>query len=324
MKENRLKKIKKLETYLVNGEYFFDIESRVFFLNAKKDSPILINRVVDESTYVSIHNENKKNFDGKILWFCSNGDIRVFSDSQTLTLCKSKTNYETKIENYDYFSNYFHLPKLLFKENKHLCIIEEFISSQPINHSNTHFILENIYSDYVNYFKQMVQSGNLITRSFIDFAQLDSKRHRLKQLDIIYDAIDNRLLNEPWPFIKLHGDLWTGNILLTTTESSNLVYIDWDESGSYIFFYDLFRFMWNELDVNERYDIYQCYLNGGFDAYFDAIFSLFHLSFDPTLKQDYFCLFILNYILHDSSTIPNQVKQQELADFIDKVLDLNN
>lgn len=318
-KEYKLKKIKTLEIYLMNGMYQFDRELCVFFLTSNKDSPILVSCETDKNEHVTINSKIEKKFRGEILWFCSNGDIRVFSDSKTLTLCKNKKNYMTKIDNYDYFSQHFNLPKLTFREDKNYALIEEFVHFKPNKHSDTHFILKEVYSDYMNYFKYMTQIDNYPSYSLNDLTQSNPKPNSVRQVKVLRDAIDDRLFNEKFPFIKLHGDLWTGNILLTNTETPNLVYIDWDESGNYIFFYDFFKFMWNELDVNGRYDIYQLYMDGRFDSYLDSIFSLFQLPFDPLFKKDYFCMFMLNYVLRYSDTIPDEIKQQEISDFIKKV-----
>ncbi len=55
----------------------------------------------------------------------------------------------------------------------------------------------------------------------------------LQDYQQIVTEIDRALFDVKFPFLKLHGDLWTDNLLLG---SEGLWYIDWDESAEYIFF----------------------------------------------------------------------------------------
>ena len=318
--ENKIRIIRNLEPYLLHGTYQFDDEFRFLCKTSKKNNPIVKDKRINNE-YIEIKKENSKIFQGDILWFCINGDIKIFSDFETLTLCNNKNNYIAKIENHKYFSKYFDLPKLKTSDDKTYQLIEEFIHFRKIIQSDTTFILKTIYKDYIRYFKIMKEKPCLDFRSLNNLIESNKNPINNTQFEQVCNYINAELFNKKFPYIKLHGDLWTGNILLTDTcNNTSLKYIDWDESGTYIFFYDFFKFMWNEFDVNDRYDYYQRYMNNEFDQYLDDIFSIFKVEFNSLLKRDYFCMFILNYMLDYSSNIPYLVKQEEIYNFQKKIL----
>lgn len=319
-KESKIKIICNLESYLSHGTYQFDNEFRFLSKISKKNNPIVKDKIMDDE-YIKIKKGSGNIFQGEILWFCINGDIKIFSDFETLTLCKNEKNYLAKIENYKYFSKYFDLPKLKESDDKKYQLIEEFIHFQKITKEDTKFILKSIYKDYILYLKIIKENSCEIFRSLNNLIESNRNPINKSQFEEICNYIGVELFSKKFPYIKLHGDLWTDNILLTDTNNSkSLKYIDWDESGTYIFFYDFFKFIWNEFDVNGRHDYYQRYMNNEFNQYLEDIFSIFKVEFKSSLKQDYFCMFILNYMLDYSRNIPYLVKQQEIYDFQKKIL----
>jgi len=271
---------------------------------------------------LEVKNDKHKLFRGKIMWFCSSGDIKVFSKSETLIICNNKENYLNKVENYEYFSRFFKTPTLIYKDDDKYQLIEKYIDFQRKSNQDIPFILKKIYDDYTNYFSTINRESRLAYYTLNNLLKNSSNAIQVKHVKHVFDNIDTQLFDIEFPFIRLHGDLWTENILLEKekNESSALWYIDWDESGDNIFFYDFFKFMWNELDVNGRYEYYECYLNGEFDNHFKKVFDIFQLEFHPEFKQDYFCMFILNFLLDDSGRMPYELKLKEVTHFQQKIL----
>lgn len=128
---NQEKNIKKqraveLSHYLVDGEYDLDDELRVIFKSSERNHPIIkdwllktnhqspsieVATAVNRSaqTPLKISSETPKKFSGTIMWFCSNGDIKIFSASETLIICCSEDHYLKKIDHHQYFSPFFQL-----------------------------------------------------------------------------------------------------------------------------------------------------------------------------------------------------------------------
>lgn len=331
-KKAKIKKVRQLENYLDRGTYEFDNELRVLF-NTTENNSLILDSSFDTHKFdpkwspqlhkaLEIENDKHKLFRGNIMWFCSNGDIKVFSKTETMIICNNKENYLNKVENYAYFSRFFKLPDLIYQDDDKYQLIEKYIDFQRKSNQDTPFILKSIYDDYTNYFSTIKRESRLAYHSLNDLLKTSSNAIDVDHFKHVIDNIDTQLFEIEYPVIKLHGDLWTANILLEKEkdEPSRIWYIDWDESGDYIFFYDFFKFMWNELDVNGHSEYYERYLNGEFDNHFKKVFDIFQLEFHPGFKKDYFCMFILNLLLSDSGNMPYELKQKEATDFQQKVL----
>ncbi|MBM7836908.1 hypothetical protein JOC54_000139 [Alkalihalobacillus xiaoxiensis] len=314
--EAKRAKVLELGSYLENGSYRFSTDLRVMYKETMKESPILSSFEPDTQS-IHINDDRPKLFTGTILWYCSNGDIKLFSETETLILCANKENYSRKINNQAHFAPHFRTPKLLQQDDKALLLVEEFVPFRPKKAQDHSFILSTIYEDYTRYFTEMKHQSKVTYRTMNELLQTSPHALYLQDYQQIVTEIDRALFDVKFPFLKLHGDLWTDNLLLG---SEGLWYIDWDESAEYIFFYDFFKLIWNELDVHQDTSFYDSYINGQFDSQLERIFNLFGMDYQPELKQSYFCLFFLNYILNDKSLMTYELKRVELADFKRKVL----
>ena len=331
-KKAKIKRVRQLEHYLDSGIYEFDNEFRVLFNKSESKSPILDSsfdthdfeegKLESWQKPLEVKNDKHKLFRGNMMWFCSNGDTKVFSKTETLTICDNKENYLNKVDNYAYFSRFFKLPELIYQDDDNYQLVERYIDFQRKSNQDIPFILNNIYDDCMDYFSTMKRESRLAYYTLNDLFKTSSNTIQVEHFKYVFDNIDNQLFEIEFPFIRLHGDLWTANILLEKekNEPSRIWYIDWDESGDYFFFYDFFKFMWNELDVNGHSEYYERYLNGEFDNHFKKVFDIFQLEFHPELKKDYFCMFILNFLLDDSGRMPYELKLKEATDFQQKIL----
>ncbi|GIN73781.1 hypothetical protein J14TS2_42560 [Bacillus sp. J14TS2] len=319
-------KIIELSAYLENGLYAFDKDLRTVF-NTEKATHPMINNLKDTKKEVQlsqkIEEPGLKYFHGSILWFCINGDIRIFSDDEVLVICANKESYQRKIANHTYFSSFFRIPALINQDAKHNMLTEAFINFEDKTDNNEAFILRAIYDDYRSYFNQLTLHSKVDYQTLNSLLDTSSNVIYIHQFEKIIEKIAPELLSMNLPFINLHGDMWSDNILLSSgSEGKTLWYIDWETAGEYVFFYDFFKFIWNELDVHHNYSYYKRYLGGEFDEELTCLFAIFDLKFQPKYRQSYFFLFFLNFILKDTDNIAFEYKHEEIIAFEHKVFPL--
>lgn len=319
-------KIIELSAYLENGLYTFDKDLRIVF-NTEKTAHPMVNNLKNTKKEVQlslkIEEPGLKYFQGSILWFCINGDIKIFSDDKVLVICTNKESYQRKIANYTYFSSFFRIPALVSQDAKHNILSEAFIDFEDKTDNDEAFILETIYDDYCSYFNYLTLHSKIDYQSLNSLLDKSSNASYIHQFEKIIEKVVPELLSLNLPFINLHGDMWSDNILLSyESEGKTLWYIDWEQAGKYVFFYDFFKFIWNELDVHHNYSYYKRYIAGEFDEKLTRLFAIFDLNFQPKLRQSYFCLFFLNFILEDTDNIAFKYKHEEIIAFEHKVFPL--
>src|SRR5699024_10905669 len=107
------------------------------------------------------------------------------------------------------------------------------------------------------------------------------------------EILTQDFLNEVFPAIHLHGDLWASNILIEKHDPENSYMIDWEHAKNYLFFYDLFFLMLNEAFLNQNIYYLQRYMSGNYDAELHDFFSLFGLRFKKKYRLDYLVITII-------------------------------
>ncbi|MFD1416133.1 phosphotransferase [Oceanobacillus jeddahense] len=324
-KEVQAKKDQVIEwsAYLENGLYTLDKDLRTVFNTTKTAHPMvnnLKNTKKEDQLSLEIEGSRLKYFKGSILWFCINGDIKIFSDDEVLVICSNKESYQRKIANYTYFSPFFRIPSLINQDAKHNMVMEEFVHFEDKTDNDAAFILKTVYDDYRSYFNYLMLHSKVDYQTLNHLLNTSSNVKHIHQFQKIIEKVSTELLSLNLPFINLHGDLWSDNILLTDEAGEKtLWYIDWETAGKYVFFYEFFKFIWNELDVHHNYSYYQRYIAGEFDEGLTNLFAIFHLTFEPKYRQSYFCLFFLNFILHDTDNMAFEYKREEIINFERKV-----
>lgn len=312
-----------LSAYLEDGLYTFDKDLRTVYNTAKNNHPMINHLNIpekEEQLSLKIEDSGQKDFNGTILWFCINGDIKIFSDDEVLVICANKESYQRKIANDTYFSPFFRIPALINQDAKHNMLTEAFIHFEDKTDNDAAFILKTVYDDYRSYFNYLTLHSKVDYQTLNHLLNTSSNGKHIHLFEKIIEKISPELLSLNLPFINLHGDLWSDNILLTDEGGEKtLWYIDWETAGKYVFFHDFFKFIWNELDVHHNYSYYQRYIAGEFDEGLTNLFAIFHLTFEPKYRQSYFCLFFLNFILHDTDNMAFEYKREEIIDFERKV-----
>ncbi|MDN6504654.1 MAG: aminoglycoside phosphotransferase family protein, partial [Tetragenococcus halophilus] len=319
-------KLLELSTYLENGTYVFDTDFRMVFKTTKSNHPMVHNLNLPEKKEqltTEIKHSETKYFNGSVLWFCINGDIKIFSDDKVLTLCFNKESYQRKIENYAYFSPFFRIPVLRKQDAKHNMLIEEFINFDEKTADDESFIFKTMYNNYRDYFTYLTRHTKVGYQTLNQLWEISAHTVYSPQFEKITKKIAPELFSMKFPFINLHGDMWSDNILLSHEQNGKtLWYIDWETADNYVFFYDFFKFIWNELDVHQDASFYKKYIAGEFDNELRHLFSIFDINFQPKLKQSYFCYFFLNAIINDTGRIAFKFKQEEIENFERKVFPL--
>ncbi|MFS0775524.1 hypothetical protein ABC255_05795 [Neobacillus sp. 3P2-tot-E-2] len=237
----------------------------------------------------------------------SNGysDSKIFdlSQNKVLSIFSDEHAYQSVIENYEYFKVHFPLPAILWKNNERLLIMEELVLFQPRNtwtQEDYLFVMNDIFDRYFIYYKECIKKENHSFNTPLDLLN-SLKKH--SEINFIKNQITPEILQMKIPYIKLHGDLWTSNTLLTKTNTRQVKYIDWEYTNELIFFYDIFNMIWLEFYVNNNGLYLEKYTKGEYDFYLKRIFSLFNITFNAKYRIDYFNIFFLNFFIERLSEL---------------------
>jgi len=262
---------------------------------------ILRNTIFKNPMIIQHPSLKKEAFSGTI--FLPVGSTRSYRDQKifdiknkkVLTIYAHKEDYQTVLAHYAYFKEYFPVTSIYWKDDEKQLIMEELIFFQPNKiweEEDFLYVMETVFHHYANYLNTCKVNGLYsyhTLSSVLESLQDDPK------IDYIKSKISPELQSLPIPSVKLHGDLWTSNILLMNGTQNQLKYIDWEFSNELYFFYDFFCMMWLEVYMKENYIYIEKYVRGDYDYHFGQIFSLFHLTFDSRLRNAYFHIFFLAF-----------------------------
>lgn len=321
--------------YLELGEYFLDPELKYIYrndsdtidfietvikknnynLSHKKDIKYKIKRVLAPNTLSILNNPEKEDFRGSI-YLLSNDtseekDVKIFDikTSKVLTVYVEQENLKKKIENYKYFGEYFNIPEIMEYDFDKKTSVEELVLSKTKNTWNEldySKVIETIFSSYEKYYKSSSKNNNH------GYAKVSDMLSKLKEDETLNNLvcqiekeISKELITEDIPTINQHGDLWLYNTMLG--KNRKVYFIDWEHSGEYFLFYDLFWWMQNEALYNDNFSHLERYLMGRYDVHFKEMFDALNYNFNERLRKDYVYIFILELlykrILNNSENI---------------------
>ncbi|MDQ1144589.1 hypothetical protein QE429_001416 [Bacillus sp. SORGH_AS 510] len=262
---------------------------------------LLRNTLFRKKVSISEQPEKSMDFSGSIYRpvRSSNGynDSKIFdiSRNKVLSIFSNKQEYQSVLNNYYRFNQFFPMPKILHSDSEKLLIMEEMVNFTQ-NHAWVEedylFVMEDVFQRNITYFKDCIDKG---IHSFTSPQKLLHSRATKPNIKIIKDLISPVLWSVQFPCIQLHGDLWTANTLLVKGDTRHTCFIDWEYSREYLFFYDVFNLMWLEVYVNNNHLYFQKYIDGDYDHYFEILFSFINLKFDEKLRLDYFMIYFLNF-----------------------------
>ncbi|WP_165786631.1 phosphotransferase [Heyndrickxia camelliae] len=267
---------------------------RLFILLLRK---ILFNHKIRISNF----HHHLDNFSGSVyrpvrsITGYSDSRIFDFDHQKVLNLFATRSDFYSTLKNYEYFQEFFPLPKILSKDEENLSVIEELIQFQQYSEWDEHdkcYIIDEIFKKYIHYFHACKKRENVLYNKLSSFLPSDRESYEIQWF---IDEIHPMLLNMKYPCLKLHGDLWTANIMLIKKDSNQIYVIDWEYSNEYLFFYDFFNLMWLEVYVNHNEFYLNKYVRGEMDIYFEKIFAIFDLTFQKEHRLGYLYIFFLNF-----------------------------
>lgn len=249
---------------------------------------------------VSEHNRAFKDFKGTIFYSTKScNKIFDLSSNKVLSIYLNKSDYKSFLDSHKYFKEHFPLPNILVNNVEERSIIEELILFQPNRlwlKEDYLYVIEDIFKRYITYAAACIDEGKYHVISLTDYIKIYDSTND-KYISEIRSKIPNKLLEMQLPTLRLHGDLWTTNILIQKSENSSIYYIDWEFSQELLFFYDFFNLMWVEVYNNNNYVFLENYIKGMYDHYFKAFFSIFNLKYEPKYRVEYFHVFFLQFYL---------------------------
>lgn len=323
----KIKKIKRefrKSEYLVEGRYSFNTSFDYIYLkddeNKKRASSLLDNsdsvlsskknsnavktiKVMIGSLYSwRLHKRKNKtsNFSGTIFMLGGGGrNNKIFDleNKKVLTQYKYDDDYNKAILLYKQFHSCFKMPKVLHVDSDESVIIEEFIDFKNFEDwSQTDFkiVINDLHTSVHSYVKEQKKNNEIAWKSINDLLQEVDRENLFAFINELQLNIDQDLKDKKYPYLFLHGDMWTSNILIKK-EDNSIRYIDFEYANYYIFFWDLFFIMWNEyIRYNTTYYLSE-YISGSYDKLFRNLFTLFDLNYEEDKKMDYIHMFILEF-----------------------------
>ena len=244
------------------------------------------------------YNGDISEFQGQIFLPCGiHKGFKIFDliNKKVLLTFAAKEEYEKIILDYNYFKDYFPQPRIIKTCDNSFKIIEEFIAFKPYyewNKIDFTNIVNDVFNKTMNYFKDILDQENYFLKSPAELMENMNKVEPL--LENIKNGIREEVRKTKFPYIKLHGDLWTSNLLINENDGS-LKYIDFEHSDDFVFFYDIFLLIWTDFYLNKNNIFVNELMCGNYDFYFESIFSLFKMEFKKEYRLDYINIFFLEY-----------------------------
>lgn len=263
----------------------------------KKKVMYIIKILVAAKLKASGNKKCKEEFSGSVFAVSGNGkDYKIFDFKNKKVLWKfsCEEGFISKINNYEFFSRYFTMPKQYGNNHHERMVIEEYIDFIPYNHwtdQDYSYVINQTFDKYIYYFQQcrQLRAYNYSTINYY----LEELQEQDSVLQYVKNNIQPELLKMKIPVLRMHGDLWTSNMLLGKEPDSNVYYIDWEHSKELVFFYDFFFILWNDAFLRANHYYLEQFIRGEYDNHLEEIFSIFDLQYNGSLKVDYFSMFFL-------------------------------
>ncbi|HHY82923.1 MAG TPA: phosphotransferase [Clostridiales bacterium] len=216
-------------------------------------------------------------------------------NNEILLLFPDIQAYDRKIRHYKQFKPYFPIPDIMACNKNELLIIERFIPAKEVNewtHTDYMNVMADVFQRDIVYLKQCKESNAYLQKSLEDILQTISRDSHL--VCYILGNISVTAITEKIPFVELHGDLWSSNILIDKSGHEKIYYIDWEKTRPYMFYYDIFYLLLNECFIRQNYTYAEKYLSGELDEILSSIFQIFGFQYEPEHRFDYLYLALLN------------------------------
>lgn len=265
-------------------------------------------------------------FNGQIFLPAGNGkgykvfDIRL---NRVLLCFESPAEYLEKKEMHSYFKNHFLIPQIISQNDSEKVVVEELINYKSHDkwiESDYEMVMNDIFKRYNSYLSFAQNKNIYLTLLVRDILGAFSEN---KVITYIKNRINKKLLNENLPILKLHGDLWTSNILIRNDDNS-IYYIDWESSNNLILYYDIFVMMWTEVYNLNNYYYVEKYILGHYDFELRSMFEIFDIKFNEDYRLDYIGIFFAFYYKERWNESEEEHLIQLLENFYENLLYITN
>ncbi|WP_142385072.1 hypothetical protein [Cytobacillus massiliigabonensis] len=327
--------------FFQSGVYVFDDSLRFIYLKDGTNKEIMFELFHDKNYFsktiykwivhlikrvyfnrhMVIKNERQNNncFLGTVFFIginqCNTAKAFDFSNKQVLTFSFSEKKYVQLIENHHYFSQFFKTPKILSRDSERLLFIEELVEYKTNNkwsEEDSLFVIDDMFKCYINYFKKCKDNGSYYLKKPSSILKILDKEDEV--IAFIHHTTERKVLNESFPFLKMHGDLWAPNILLRKSNKYDINYIDFEYSNDLLLVYDVFWFIQSQV-INNNHFYLEKYISGAFDHYFREMFKIFDLTFEEKYRYDYLNIFFMNVYENRWRQLSNKAKHMKLRNY---------
>ena len=249
-----------------------------------------------------------------------NKDIKIFNvrKKEVLSIYSNADKLKKKILDYNYFRLYFDMPCIKFFDFNRNISIEELVISKDKkdwNQNDYEALINGLFHSYINYYKSILKKNDL------EFDSVSSKINWLKSDSIFSNIgymletrISKELMSIEIPIFYQHGDLWLPNILVRENKEQSICLIDWEDSGEFFFFYDLFFLIGTE-SLHSNSDYLKKYLEGRYDTYMIKLFSTVNMEFNQNKRKFYFLFFLAEMICEKMANKTNEEKKVQLRNY---------
>ena len=149
-------------------------------------------------------------------------------------------------------------------------------------------MFEDLLNKTTNYLKAIKASKNYKVLSIRELSKRTTRKDGI--IKIFLDGISKETIDIELPFVKLHGDLISFNILLNKN-NNEIKYIDFERSDYFIFFYDIFLLIWLEFTIKNDDRYLDFFVDEKYDVRLAEMFKIFDLEYKPENKIDYINIF---------------------------------
>lgn len=319
-KKRMLANFKTASPYLSTGEYLFDDALQCIY-KEEPDTIQKLNKDLKNTKSKSRYHQVKKTIKNLLFYqsiditnskaindFGFKGTIYLathdetndakifdFSNRLVLTIYSSKSNMNKKITAYNLYKKSFQIPEIKYIDEQNNIILEkliEIIPEEDWKEEDYEQLISYVFSSYKSYSNNCESQASFTMQR--PWNLMTSKRDKAKIIDLLKLDRTDELINSEFPLLKIHGDLWSANVLLTATEKPDYYLIDWEYADEYLFFYDIFWLMKDEAFSNNNFYYIDNYFNGKYDQDFKELFAIFGIEFNGGSKLTYIKLFYIN------------------------------
>ncbi|HHT66592.1 MAG: hypothetical protein ACOX25_02675 [Caldicoprobacterales bacterium] len=237
-------------------------------------------------------------FQGSLFLIGSQGkEHKVFdlNHNRVLRLYSDRHAFNKKLRLYEQLKTYFLMPSILEYNSKELYVVEKLISAKHTGQwskSDYLDVILDVFHKETLYLMECKSKKAYILKGMQDLLADLNKNSPI--VEFLLSKLSSSTLELEFPFVKLHGDLWSSNILFGKCVPHEIYYIDWEKSRSYVFFYDLYYLMLNECYIKSNYLYAEKYMDGEFDKLLEAVYQIFGMDFEPNRRIDYLYITLLN------------------------------